>query len=174
MTEDRLKQEFAKAYDDFADAIFRHCYFRLSNRERAKELMQETFMRTWSYIEKGNTIEFTKIKPFLYKTASNLIIDEYRRNKHELSLDKLKEDGFEVVGEVKTEEGIDVRMEMEKIEKVLGQLDEKHREVIVMRYIDKLEPKEIAEVLNDTPNNVSVKINRGIKQIRKYIEDERS
>src|SRR3990167_4352630 len=104
MSEDRLKQEFAKAYDEFADAIFRHCYFRLSNREKAKDMMQETFMRVWSYMEKGNTIEFTKIRPFLYKTASNLIIDEYRRNKHELSLDLLREDGFEILEEVKTEQ----------------------------------------------------------------------
>ncbi|MCR4261058.1 MAG: sigma-70 family RNA polymerase sigma factor [Candidatus Colwellbacteria bacterium] len=169
----RLKQEFAKAYDDFADAIFRHCYFRLSNRERAKELMQETFMRTWGYIQKGNTIELSKIKPFLYKTASNLIIDEYRRNKNELSLDNLKEDGFEIAEEAEIERGVDMRIELEKMKKVLDHLDDKHREVIVMRYIDNLEPKEIAEVLNDTPNNVSVKINRGIKQIRKYIEDER-
>ena len=168
-----MKQAFAKAYDDFADAIFRHCYFRLSNREKAKDMMQETFMRVWGYMEKGNTIEFTKIRPFLYKTASNLIIDEYRRNKHELSLDLLREDGFEIAGEVKTEQEVNSRMEIERIKKTLDQLDDKHKEVIVMRYIDKLEPKEIAEALGDTPNNVSVKINRGIAQIKKYIEDER-
>ncbi len=130
-------------------------------------------MRTWGYIQKGNTIEFSKIKPFLYKTASNLIIDEYRRNKNELSLDNLKEDGFEIAEEAEIEKGVDMRIEVEKMKKVLDHLDDKHREVIVMRYIDNLEPKEIAEVLNDTPNNVSVKINRGIKQIREYIEDER-
>src|SRR3989344_4975700 len=106
MDKETLKREVAKAYDDFADAIFRHCYFRLSNRERAKELMQETFMRVWGYIERGNTIEFTKIKPFLYKTASNLIIDEYRRNKNEVSLDRLREDGFEVVEEATTEQEV--------------------------------------------------------------------
>lgn len=174
MNEDRVRQEFAKAYDKFSDAIFRHCYFRLSNRERAKEIMQETFVRVWDYAGRGNKIEFTKIKPLLYKTASNLLIDEYRKNKNELSLDQLKEKGFEIAEDTKMAQKANEGMEIEKIKKVLDTLDEKHREVIIMRYIDKLEPKEIAEAIGDTPNNVSVKINRGIKQIKRYIENERN
>ena len=31
-------QLFMQMYDDFADAVFRHCYFRLSDRDKAKEI----------------------------------------------------------------------------------------------------------------------------------------
>lgn len=37
--------EFMKAHDAYADALFRHCYFRLYDRERAKDLVQDAFMK---------------------------------------------------------------------------------------------------------------------------------
>jgi RNA polymerase sigma-70 factor (ECF subfamily) len=65
----QLQKEFEKAYDLYADAIFRHCYLRVSDRELAKDLMQETFMKTWEYLASGKDID--DVRPFLYRTALN-------------------------------------------------------------------------------------------------------
>lgn len=83
------------AYEAYADAIFRHCYFRVFNRELGKELMQETFLRVFEYLSKGNTVD--NMRAFLYRVANNLIIDNVRRKK-ELSLDALNEQGFDPPG----------------------------------------------------------------------------
>ena len=56
------EEEFLRAYEEFADAIFRHCYFRISDREVAKDLTQETFTRTWKYIVDGEAPEMEIIK----------------------------------------------------------------------------------------------------------------
>lgn len=40
-----MEQQFLQAYDDYADAIFRHIALRLGDRERGRELMQDTFMK---------------------------------------------------------------------------------------------------------------------------------
>ncbi|KKW47870.1 MAG: hypothetical protein UY99_C0021G0011, partial [Parcubacteria group bacterium GW2011_GWA1_59_11] len=40
---------FLQAYDDHADAIYRHLYFRVFSRARAEEMTQEVFMKTWIY-----------------------------------------------------------------------------------------------------------------------------
>src|SRR3989344_5622010 len=87
-----LEQEFLKAYDDLADAIFRHCYFRVSDRDKAKDITQDTFTKTWEYIARGGKVE--SIKAFLYRVANNLIVDEFRKKK-ELSLERLADSGFE-------------------------------------------------------------------------------
>jgi len=79
------KNDFTSAYEEFADAIFRHCYFRVSDREKAKDIMQEVFVRTWNYVVEGN--EINELKSFLYRTAHNLIIDEYRARKNDASLE---------------------------------------------------------------------------------------
>src|SRR3989338_11058452 len=158
-------EQFTKAYDDLSDAIFRHCWFRIGDRERAKDLMQDTFTKSWQYISQGTQVK--NLRPFLYKVANNLIIDEYRKKK-ELSLDGLMAQGFEPGFDEKktTEQGIDVKFAIG----VINQLDEKYREVILMRYVDELSPKEIAEVIGDSDNNISVRIHRGIKQLKEILE----
>jgi RNA polymerase sigma-70 factor (ECF subfamily) len=159
----RIMEEFMKAYDDLSDAIFRHCYFRISDRERAKDLMQDTFTKSWQYISGGAQV--SNMKAFLYKVANNLIIDEYRKKK-ELSLDNLQEQGFDpgFDDRRKNESNIDVSS--------INKLDKKYREVILMRYIDELSPKEIAGILGESENNISVRLHRGMGQLKEILNDE--
>ncbi len=161
-------QEFSKAYEDFADAIFRHCYFRVFDREKARDLMQETFIKVWRYLTVN---DIDNLRAFLYKTANNLIIDESRKKK-EASLEKLQEEGFEPGFEDKPR--LEHKIEAERIKKLMGRLDEKYRDVVLMRYIDDLKPEEIAEVIGESANNVSVRLNRGIKKIREILENEQT
>jgi RNA polymerase sigma-70 factor, ECF subfamily len=157
-------KEFVAAYDEYVDAIFRHIYFRVFNKDLAKDLMQETFARTWEYLCRGKEVK--NLKSFLYKVANNLIIDEYRK-KRELSLDSLQVKGFDVEGV--NEERIVRDVENEHALRVIRKLEPHHQEVILMRFIDDLSIKEIAEIIGQSENVVSVRINRGIKEVRKIL-----
>jgi DNA-directed RNA polymerase specialized sigma24 family protein len=48
-----MEEQFLQAYEEYADAIFRHCAMRISDRERGKELMQETFLKAWESVRRG-------------------------------------------------------------------------------------------------------------------------
>ncbi|MBX4200907.1 RNA polymerase sigma factor, partial [Candidatus Parcubacteria bacterium] len=85
---DPRQQEFLDAYKQHADAIYRHCYFRVYNKDLAEDLTQETFIKTWKYIVEGKKVD--NIKAFLYRVAVNLIIDHSRKKKA-LALDDVKE-----------------------------------------------------------------------------------
>lgn len=152
---------FLEAYDAYADAIFRHCYFRAFDRERGKDLMQETFMRAWQYLAKGGEVQ--NMRAFLYRIANNLIIDESRKKK-EMSLDKLQEEGFDP-GRDETPL-MQSRLEHGRVLQSLNRLDSAYRDTIVMRYVNELSPSEIAEVTGESANTVSVRIYRGLKQLR--------
>ena len=158
--------DFIKAYDNYADAIFRHCYFRVFDREKAKEIMQEAFTRTWEFISKGNEIE--NIRAFLYRVANNLIVDNARKKK-ELSFEILSKQGFDPGFEdkEKLQNIIDGKAAVSMVKK----LDIKYRKVILMRFVDGFSPKEIAETLGKTENTVSVRIHRGLKQLRNLIDE---
>jgi|SRR3989344_3102737 len=157
------EREFLIAYDQFADAIFRHCFFRTRDRERAKDVVQETFMRTWEYVAKGHKVE--NLRAFLYRVANNLIVDEARKKKP-VSLDMLREEkGFEprVDSIARAHDIIDAK----GVPALLDKLEPHHREVVVMRYLDGFGPKEIAEILGESENAISVRLHRAMERLRK-------
>ena len=59
--------------------------------------------------------------------------------------------------------------ELSEALKMLNKLEEPYRQAVTLRYVDGLSPKEIAEIVGENANNVSVRINRGISKLKKYI-----
>ncbi len=129
-------------------------------------MTQETFIKTWQYLAKGESVD--NIRAFLYRVATNLIIDNSRKKPVE-SLDQLREDtGFDpsVDDHQHLENYIDGTIAVD----TLRQLESTYRDAIVMRYIDDLSPKEIAQVIGESENVVSVRIHRGLKKLKELLE----
>lgn len=161
-----VEAKFLTSYEEYADAVFRHVMLRVRDREVAKDIVQETFSRTWLYLSKRKEVEH--MRAFLYRVANNLIVDTMRK-KRSVSLDAMmEEDGFEPV-DPNVEEPKDTLATQEAM-KLLGSLDEIYRTAITMRYIDELSPKEIAHVLGVSENVVSVRIHRGIERLSKLVQ----
>ena len=163
----KTNESFIKAYDQFSDAIFRHCFFKLSNREQAKDAVQDVFMKTWEYIsQKG---EIRNIKAFLYHVANNLIIDQYRKRKFNFSIEEMKEVGIEIVSN--SHKDSYNFSEVKNILEIIEKLEPIYKDVLIFRYVDDLSPKEIAEILNESENVVSVRLNRGIKKVQEFFKE---
>lgn len=64
--------DYLKIYDELADDVFRYFHLRISDREKAKELLQESFARVWEVI-KYKHIWKSNIHAALYKKANELI-----------------------------------------------------------------------------------------------------
>ncbi|MBI2010725.1 MAG: RNA polymerase sigma factor [Candidatus Colwellbacteria bacterium] len=161
------RREFESVYKKYADAIFRYLYYRLQNRERALELVQEVFTRYWQYLLAGKKIENSKA--FLYRSAANAFVNEIRTNKREVSLDEMLKVGFEVRYE---DAEIMMIAPQEQVVQRLKGISERYREVLVMRYIEEMKVKEIAQILGTSENNISARISRGLKQLRKIYEQD--
>jgi len=162
-----LKQTFLEAYDLHADAIYRHCYFRVFSKQRAEDLMQETFTKAWVYLSKGNEVE--NIRALLYRIATNLMIDESRKKKED-HLDALLQNNQISEPSYAGHQEIETQAILSDIIERMQELPDDERQLLTMRYVDDLDPKEIAEILEITPNNVSVKLNRAIKLLKGNIE----
>jgi RNA polymerase sigma-70 factor (ECF subfamily) len=168
MKPNAIEQEFIKTYDQFADAIFRHCVFRVSDREKAKDLAQGTFVRLWDYMSQGKEIENTRA--FLYRIANNLIIDEYRKRKDD-SLDRMRDDeGFDIGFEPRHD--IETKDDYARAQSLLDRLPDKYREAIVMRHVDGLSVKDIAHLTHETENVISVRIHRAIEKLKVLAEKQ--
>jgi len=158
------KQRLTNAYVEHSSALLRYCFFKVSNREKALDLVQETFTRTWQYLMNGNTIE--NIKPFLYTTARHLVIDEYRKKKV-VSLDALTELGLEP--KLHTEENFYASSDVSRVMECVNLLPETYSSIITMRYVKDLSVQDIARIVNKSENVVSVRIHRGLGKLRTLI-----
>lgn len=166
------EDRFLKAFEEYSDALFRHASMRISNRERAIDVVHDTFTKVWSYVKAGHQID--SYRSFLYKVLNNLIIDEYRKQK-ELSLDALlSEEGtdegdFAELSE-STTEALAATIDGRQAFALVKELPIEYREVIIFRFVDGLGPKEIAELIEESENVVSVRIHRALKMLRAKIE----
>lgn len=163
--EQDITKRFQQAYDDYADALFRHCYFRVHDREMAKDLVSETFCRTWVYLSQSKEID--NIRAFLYRVLHNVIVDELRKERS-VSLEQIVEDGYSPKDEsIKDpEERVLVQQVIDK----LKFLDESYRTVAQMRFIDDLPPKDIAHALGVSENVVSVRLYRAIHKLKEMMD----
>lgn len=168
------EERFLEAFEEYGDALFRHAFLRVSDRERAIDIVHDTYTKVWSYLRSGHEIE--AFRPFLYKVLNNLIIDEYRKAK-ETSLDALleqegvSEGSFEELSE-STVESLAATLDGKKAFELLATLPDEYREVIVLRFVDELGPKEISQLVEESENVVSVRIHRGLKMLREAMERE--
>lgn len=163
---------FLKAFDEYNDALFRHAFLRISNREKAVDLVHDTYTKVWSYLRSGYEID--NFRPFLYKVLNNLIIDEYRRKKESsldalLEIDGVDEGSFSELSE-STAEALAATIDGKMAFEMLETLPDQYREVIILRFVDQLGPREISELIEETENVVSVRIHRGLKMLRQKIE----
>lgn len=159
-----VEKMFIEAFNLHSDALFRYCFFRVGDRERALEMTQDIFMKTWGHIQKNST-PILNIKAFLYTTGRNLIIDEYRKRKIVLSLETLEDEkGFEPsVDDYQSMVNI---MDGSQAIALISSLPDVYREVIFMRYVQELSLEEIAQITGDSENAISVRIHRGIHKLQ--------
>ncbi len=169
-----LEKMFQEAYQMHSDAIFRFVLFKIDNREKALDLTQETFMKTWMHLIKNTDIK--NLRAFLYRVAGNLVIDEYRkRGKKDYATDSLEvmsEDGFEPSSNINELEALTNRLDGEKVMSMISSLPEMYSSILFLKYSEDLSISEMAEDLEVSQNVVSVRLNRAMAKLRELIELE--
>jgi RNA polymerase sigma factor (sigma-70 family) len=160
MTSDILKKQLTQLYIDESDSLYRFCFLRTSDSEAAIDILQDTFVSFWEVLLRGD--EIRSQRAFLFTIARNRIIDWYRKKKS-LSLDSLAQisgaDG-ELFKDIGQKEDIEMAHEAKFLIEKIG-------EIVYFRYVENLTPKEIAEILKVSANVISVRIHRGLQQLRK-------
>lgn len=163
------KRQFTEVYEREADGLFRFSLLRTSNRDQARDIVQDTFMRFWQTLIDGK--EITHERAFLYKITRNLIIDWYRKAKSE-SLDVLienKEGEMNEFPDTEAHRNITFSAEAREIISAIQKLEPAYRDVVYFRYVEEIPPQEIGRLLDLSTNVVSVRINRGLEQLRTYL-----
>ena len=146
------EKAFIRAYDEYADEIFRFCAFIVKDRERARDLMQDTFIKVWQNLDRfRNQSQFST---WIYRIAVNTCLS-YLRTAKRRATDELNDRIIENY----TEEPSEREEQIALLYKSIAQLEENERIIITM-VLDEVPYPEIAEVAGISEGNLRVKIHR--------------
>jgi len=159
--ENELQETLTTAHRDHVKGLNGLAFFKVNNHELGNDLVQETFLKTWTYLVKGGKID--TMKAFLYHILNNLIIDQYRKHKMS-SLDILLESGFEPRDENSV--GFLNILDGKVALKLIPQLPMLYRNVLHMRFVQNLSLSEMSLLSGQTKNAMAVKIHRGLEKIK--------
>ena len=157
------EEEFNQVYDQYAAAILRYTYLKVSDYELAQDLTAETFVRFWQALKKQETIRYAKT--FLYLIAHGLVVDYYRqRKKNAVAMDQIDERLLSNLDEV--ESRLETKSQMNQVYSMLATIHDEYREVLLLRYVEDLETEEIAAILNKKEATVRVLIHRALAALK--------
>jgi RNA polymerase sigma-70 factor (ECF subfamily) len=158
-------EAFGELYEQYAEVIFRYVYSHLESRLDAEDLTEEIFLRAWKalpkYDERG-----LPFSAFLFRSARNSLIDYYRQHKVVQSLDDLE---LHANGPGPEEE-ISIRMSNEQLRKMLGELREDYRTVLIFRFLSGLSPEETAQVMQRSVGAIRVLQHRALAAMKELLE----
>ena len=163
----------------YQNDLFRFCLHYLKDVERAKELAQETFIRV--YVARDRFDETRKFKPWVLCIARNLCLNDLKRKKTVTmeSLEEYASAAREDSGELMptSSDGPDqALMASERraaLNEVLESLDEQSRELLKLRYFEKLSAREIAEIVESSEGAIRTRLHRLLKTLREQYEPAR-
>lgn len=169
MNKERGKSEelFVELYNTHVDAIFRFCYFKTGDREVAKDLTQDTFIKAFKYLGKG---EIKNAKSFIYTIAKNTVIDFWRKKKS-IPESHLPEGFFEYISEKNNPTIVDTDVDYYTFLLLLEKLSPIDREVIVLRFVEDMSPKDMAKLLGGRENTILVRISRAKEKLRQLLKE---
>ena len=155
--------KFMETFSLYSDAIFRFCLVKVSNKELAEDMTQEVFMRYWQYLRDEKTL--TNPRALLYTIAHNLAKDWYKRKKA-VSLEDRLSQGYEPTSTLADPETVS---RYQEVLNAMEGMDERDKEVLILRYHEGMSPKEIGLILNETANVISVRLNRATKRLQQTL-----
>jgi RNA polymerase sigma-70 factor, ECF subfamily len=161
-------EAYGKLYDYYVDRIYRFVYFKINSQEDAEDITSEVFLKAWEYINTTNK-KIENFNALIYRVARNSVIDYYRNRKINVSTDD-EENLIQIQDKVNVAENVDQVLDRTNIEKLLSNLKETYRDVILLRFIEDYSIAEISEITGKSKANVRVLLHRGIQALKEISE----
>jgi RNA polymerase sigma-70 factor (ECF subfamily) len=168
------------AWEDLVKIHTRRVYgicFRFTGSDhRAQDLTQEVFLRVFRSLRSFRAGEGS-FTVWLGRVTRNLLIDYYRRTKSERVTDSIEdqlprlEEKTATLG--RTEGMLAGREASELLQAALQKLSPELRETVILRDLEELEYKEIAQVLKVPEGTVKSRLNRGRAELGRVLRKHR-
>ncbi|MDB5150017.1 MAG: hypothetical protein JWQ57_4037 [Mucilaginibacter sp.] len=160
------RQAFTLFYTTYLNNVYRYIYNICTVRETSEEIVQDLFLKVWE--NRANLPYITSLKPYLYRSAKNLLLDHIRKSRVESKVLDFMELNA-VSGENYTDNDL-VYNEYNRIAQcAIELLPEKRKQIFKLRLNENLSLDEIAIKLSISKSVVKKQLYSGISFVRNYL-----
>lgn len=169
---ERVKQGDEKAFEQifyrYQEKVYNVAYRMTGNRETAEDMTQEVFLRLFQKIRKFKGK--SSFSTWLYRLTVNLCLDHLRkRDAHPAeSLDDIEEEAL-VYGKT-PEDDLILKERREAVQRIINSLPDRLRAIIILREMEGLSYKELAEAMNCSMGRVKSLLYEARMELKRRIE----
>jgi RNA polymerase sigma-70 factor (ECF subfamily) len=157
--------------------VYGLCFRFTNSTQEAQDLTQEVFLRVFKTIKTFRSTEGS-FGTWLARVTRNLLIDHYRRTRQQRVTDSIEDQlpVLEQVGSTGTgrpDQALAGREASEILQATLQKLSPDLREAVILRDLQEMEYREIAEVLEIPEGTVKSRINRGRAELARLLRKQK-
>lgn len=161
----RDKEAYGALYDRHVVRVYRHIYYMLGNPAEAEDLTAQAFLQGWQAIERYQ-VRGAPFVSWLLRIAHNLGVS-YLRSRKEAS--ELPETLVDHDRYGNPEDTLQRHVETARVREAIMRLRHEHRQVIILRFVEDLEYKEVAQIVGKSVAAVRVIQHRALNALRKQM-----
>jgi len=159
----------------YEDKLIRYI-LRISGlrKEDAEDLLQDIFIKVYQNLNGFDTS--LKFSSWIYRITHNEVISNHRKLKARPVGVSYDDDPIlinKLVSNTDFVKEIDRKYDAKVIQKVLAKMDEKYREVLILRFLEEKDYNEMSDILQRPVGTVGAMVNRGKKQFKDIINKEK-
>jgi RNA polymerase sigma-70 factor (ECF subfamily) len=157
--------------------VYAMCYRFTGSASEAQDLTQEVFLRVFRTVKSFRSAEGS-FATWLSRVTRNLLIDHYRRTRQERATESieeqlpvLEEEG--AAASARPDHALAGREASEILQATLKKLSPDLREAVILRDLQEMEYREIADVLDIPEGTVKSRINRGRAELARLLRKQK-
>lgn len=143
--------------------------------EDIQDIIQEVFIKTYQNLNDFD--QELKFSSWIYRIAHNEAINHIRKIKYKF-ISSDNEDKAEILEKITAETNIEYDINLKffrkNIQEILQNLDKKYKEVLILKYLEDKDYKEISDILQKPMGTIATLINRAKKKFKAELEKNKS
>lgn len=168
-----IEPAFDLLVDRYQRKIYTTIFLIVKDQEIAEDLLQDVFVKVVNTINSDKYNEEGKFQPWVMRIAHNLAIDYFRKAKRYPTI--LMEDGSNIFNSLKfSEETIEDRKVRDEgidlVKRLIEELPETQKEVLIMRYYVEMSFQEIADQTGVSINTALGRMRYALIHLRKKMK----
>ncbi len=157
----------------YKDKVYTSVYMLVKDKYLAEDIFQDAFLKIIKTIKEGRYAEQGKFLPWAIRVAHNLCMDHFRRSRQQIPV--TLPDGTDIsnlfgAGDL-VADGIEKREVHNSVRKLVEDLPEEQREVIVLRIYADLSFKEISDLTGVSINTALGRMRYALINLRRLISE---